>query len=96
MHPEKDPAPAGKTKIEPVKLKKEDKMIKKPSSDDMLRSNEKEIESVLNSDETSGPLKAELLEKIADLESDPRAYREFFSRPGSAAKLIRDCIDDVS
>lgn len=96
MYPEKDPAPSGKTKIEPVKLKKEDKMIRKPSKDSTIRSNEKEIESALFSDEVSGQLKAEILSKIESLESDEELYREFFSRVGAASDLINDCIDDIS
>ena len=43
MFPEKDPKPTKSTVIEPVKTKKENQMIKLPSSKEILKKNEKEI-----------------------------------------------------
>lgn len=90
-----DPKPAKNKTIEPVKLKKEDKMINKPSSDIILQKNEAEIEKILNSDETSDSLRAVILDELNDLESEPEAYKALFSRHGAVGRFMERCLDKL-
>lgn len=82
------------TLSKPDNIKKEDKMIRKPNSYEVLKKNELEIENFINSD-ISDALREIALDKIVDLEQDENSYSERFSKIGSARIFIEDCIDEL-
>lgn len=82
------------TLSKPENIKKEDKMIRKPNSYEVLKKNELEIENFINSD-ISDALREIALDKIVDLEQDETSYNERFSTVGSARVFIEDCIDEL-
>lgn len=84
------------TVSKPVKLKKEDKMIKIPASEDILRKNERELENILASDETSDALRAVIIDEIGDLEDDKQTYEALFSKPGAVQRFMEKCLDRLS
>jgi len=96
MHPEKDPSPSKKTVIEPVNLKKENKMIKLPSSKEILAKNEKELENIMASYKTSDALRSIIIDELGELESEPAAFEALFSKPGAVQRFMERCLDRFS